>query len=321
LSSLSSENPVAQRKRTINRKKGKGRGRRPLVGLLLTILLIVVAFYLLEQLREKVTLPPPAPEQASERSKLPPRPGTPAVQQRVTSALPAAPPARTRQKSTGPGSLAIIIDDMGSSVDEARTLLAIGQPVTFSIIPGLPKARAVAEAAQARGGEVMLHLPMQPKDYPQRRLEDNGLLLAASDAELNQRIDQYLREVPFAVGANNHMGSGFTESSEKMRTVLTALKGRGFFYVDSMTTARSVGYSLARQLGMEAATRNVFLDNVQEVRAIRDQLEKAAELARKKGSAIAIGHPHPATLQALAAAMPQLARDGITFVYASEVVR
>jgi polysaccharide deacetylase 2 family uncharacterized protein YibQ len=117
------------------------------------------------------------------------------------------------------------------------------------------------------------------------------------------------------------MGSRFTEDRPKMLTVLNFLKGKGLFFIDSKTTPFSVGDKLAREMGVPAAARNVFLDNEEDVEAIKVQIEKLAGMAKKTGSAIGICHPHKTTLQALSATLPVLRREGITFVYASTLVR
>ena len=166
----------------------------------------------------------------------------------------------------------------------------------------------------------MVHLPMEPKGYPQRRLEKNGLLLSLSDDQIDRQVRQYLELVPHAAGANNHMGSRFTEDSAKMLPVLQVLKQKRFYFLDSKTTPLSVGYSLAHEVGIKSAFRNVFLDNVQEVGAIRTQLQQAAQIARKRGYAIAICHPHKATIEALFQVIPELKAEGITFVKLSQVV-
>ena len=166
----------------------------------------------------------------------------------------------------------------------------------------------------------MLHIPMEPKGYPQRKLEKDGLLISLSDEEIARQLRRYLELVPHAVGANNHMGSRFTEDTSRMLPVMQLLKQKGLFFLDSKTTSLSVGYSLAHELGMKSASRNVFLDNVQEVGAIRAQLQLLAQVARKRGSAIAIGHPHKATIEALTQALPLLSAQGITFVKLSQVV-
>jgi uncharacterized protein len=219
------------------------------------------------------------------------------------------------------GTVAIIVDDMGSSLKEADELLSIGIPITFSIIPGLQKVKGVAEAAKASGRDVMIHIPMEPQGYPKQRLEANGLLVAYSADELVSRSEKLLEAVPDAVGANNHMGSRFTESEEKMSPVLGVLKKHGLFFIDSRTTPHSKGFELSRKLGLKSAARNVFLDNEQDVAAIKKQLNAAAGMARKKGGVIAICHPHPSTIAALKEAVPELKKTGIRFVPAGELVR
>lgn len=237
----------------------------------------------------------------------------------VVPFVPRATPKK-RQPAAGEGSIALVIDDMGATLQELTALTALGVPITFAVIPQLPHAREVAAAAHERGYEVMLHLPMEPKGYPQRRLEQGGLLLSLSDPEIERQVRRSLEQVPHAVGVNNHMGSRFTEDQAKMLPVLQILKERRLYFLDSKTTPLSVGYSLARELGVKSVSRNVFLDNVQEVGAIRAQLEQAAAIARKRGSAVVIGHPHPATIEALSRAVPGLKAEGITFVVLSRLV-
>ena len=222
--------------------------------------------------------------------------------------------------ATGSVAIAIVIDDMGSSLQELNTLTSLHVPLTFSVIPQLAHATQVAESAHSRGYEVMMHLPMEPKGYPQRRLEQNGLLMSLTDAEIDGQLRRYLELVPHASGANNHMGSRFTEDSSKMLPVMLLLKERHLYFLDSKTTPLSVGYSLAHEVGLKSGYRNVFLDNVQEVAAIRRQLLQTAQIARKRGYAVAIGHPHPATMEALAQTLPELQSQGITFVKVSQVV-
>lgn len=226
-----------------------------------------------------------------------------------------------RTGADGAGRLAIVIDDMGSSMSEARSLAAIGVPLTFSIIPGLQKYREVASFAAASGIETMIHMPMQSKGWPGRRLESNGLLVSMEDAELQERVAGYMRDLSGAVGANNHTGSEFTEHADKMRVVLETLKGKNLFFVDSVTTPQSTGIRLARELGIKNGRRNVFLDNEQQRGYILGQLNQAIRLAQKNGSAIAICHPHPATISTLASALPGLEHRGITLVHASKLVR
>ena len=286
------------------------------------IIVIAAVFFLLERLkrdRQEKTATGPQP---AGQMQLPPAAHPDYGLNNYTSAR-TAPAAKTGtvHPPLGKGTVAIIIDDMGSSLQEARELLTIHVPLTFSIIPGLPKAKAVAEAARGAGMKVMVHLPMEPQGYPTQRLEENGLLVEFSAEEIAARTEALLAAVPAAVGANNHMGSRFTEQEEKMLPVLQVLKDRGLYFVDSRTTPRSVAFAMAERLGVKTATRNVFLDNEQDVAAIKKQLYAAAKLARAKGGVIAICHPHPATIQALREGLPELQSSGIRFVTAGELVR
>lgn len=312
---------MARKGRAVNRRKPSPGGKKPLIALLLIAILIALSLFLLERFRPKA---PPAPKPAVETGSVQhlPLPDRPApVQQKISSAAAPAPKPQTAVPTfpKGPGRIAIIVDDMGSSMNELQTLLSIKLPITYAIIPSLQHAKRVAEGAHGAGAQVIVHMPMEPEGYPQQKLESIGVLVAMDDAEIEKRVNGYFRSVPHAVGANNHMGSRFTQHADKMEVVLKVLKEKGVFFVDSRTSPTSVGYKVAKSMGLRAGTRQVFLDNVQDEAAIGKQLAEAAAIARKKGAAIAICHPHPATLRALKAYLPELARSGITFVYASEL--
>jgi hypothetical protein len=122
------------------------------------------------------------------------------------------------------------------------------------------------------------------------------------------------------IGTNNHMGSKFTANSKAMHTLLAAVKSKGLFYVDSLTTAKSVGYRTAKELGVKTAKRDIFLDNEQTSPAIQDQLAKLVAIAKKRGTAIGIGHPYPATLKALRAFQTRLLTE-IELVGIHELVK
>jgi polysaccharide deacetylase 2 family uncharacterized protein YibQ len=290
---------------------------------LIVVVLIAAVFFLLERSRRSA---PPGkvvaivhPE-ATSHLQIPPHPK---VQQpsRSSASLPVVKPSRAVvQRHKGTCQVAIIVDDMGSSMSEIQSLLSIGLPLTFSVIPALAHSKGVAVSAHDAGAQVMVHMPMEPEGYPKKRLEEIGLLLAMQDAEVEARVNGYFSSVPFAVGANNHMGSRYTQNAEKMGVVLKVLKEKGMFFLDSRTSPASVGYQTARALGLKCGTRQVFLDNVQNESAIGRQLAEVVAIARKKGGAIAICHPHPATIRLLKSMMPELARSGVTFVHASNLM-
>ncbi|TGU70887.1 divergent polysaccharide deacetylase family protein [Geomonas terrae] len=315
---------MAKKGRAVNRRKSSsGGGRRPLFALLAVAVLIGLTFLLLEWFKKPAppVAPPPKPSVSAPKHLPLPERAAP-VQQKMSTA--AATPALKQHpsalpKAHGPGRLAIIIDDMGTNLQELKTLQSIGQPLTYSVIPSLAHAKDVAEGAHAAGAQVMVHMPMEPEGYPKQKMESVGVLVSMDDEEVAGLVRGYFRTVPHAVGANNHMGSRFTQDAGKMRVVLQVLKEKGVFFVDSKTSPASVGYREAKAMGMKCAARQVFLDNVQDEAAIGRQLAQAAAIARKKGAAIAICHPHPATMRALKLYMPELARSGITFVHASEL--
>jgi polysaccharide deacetylase 2 family uncharacterized protein YibQ len=315
-----------------NRKQNKQGGAHYAALAILALILLAVGSYFVFKARDRAPLPPTT--DLSKGPKIAPQKTAPPVsvtplQQQKTSAKQrpdvVTKPPEIKQievsRESGAGQLAIIIDDMGSSLQEARSLAGIGVPLTFSIIPGLRNYREVASFAASNGIETMIHIPMQSKGWPERRLESNGLLVSMNDAEIGARLDEYMRTIPGAVGANNHMGSEFTENGEKMRMVLNTLKGNGLFFIDSVTSSETVGMRLAKEIGMKAGRRNVFLDNEQNEAYIRGQINQAVRLARKSGRAIAICHPHPVTMQTLASVLPGLQKQGITLVSASQLVR
>jgi uncharacterized protein len=214
--------------------------------------------------------------------------------------------------------LAIIIDDLGSDRAAAEAVFALGYPLTISILPNHEHSAAIAEEAHRRGFQVMLHLPMQSvaNETPEVRELHPGM----PAPEVAAMVDQFLQNVPDAAGVNNHQGSQATADAGLMDELMPVLRDRHLFYVDSRTTAATVAYDAAQDFGVRSAFRNVpFLDDVAQVAAVRKQLELSLRGARQKGEAVAIGHPHPATLQALREVLPQAQAHGVRLVPASEL--
>ena len=218
------------------------------------------------------------------------------------------------------GRVAIIVDDLGRGLKQARQLLAIRQPVTFSILPGEPHAAEVARMAHAAGREVMLHAPMEPQGFPVVDPGDDALLVSYPDEELRERMNALLTRVPHAAGINNHMGSRFTEDERGMAVIMAVLRERRLFFVDSLTSGQSVGTTAARQAGVPILRRDVFLDNVAEVEPIVREIRRLADKARRNGGAVGICHPYPETLKALSQELPRLAGQGIEFVKVAELL-
>lgn len=229
-------------------------------------------------------------------------------------------PTTAISPSISPPRMAIIMDDLGRDTETARRLLAIDLPVTLSILPGTPNAARVAVLGHREGREILIHLPMEPHEYPAVDPGADALLVAQSPEEIRHRVLGYLERVPYAVGGNNHMGSRFTENRSVMAPVLDVLKEEGLFFVDSRTSGRSVAYAMAREAGLPTAARDVFLDNVQQVAAVRAEIRKLATLAGKQGKAVGICHPYPETLEALRLEAPSLREAGISMVPVSALL-
>ncbi len=225
--------------------------------------------------------------------------------------------ARAPEKS--PARLAIILDDLGGDRAAADAVFALRYPLTLSVLPGHPHSAEIAEEAYAHGYQVMLHLPMQ--SLAGEKAEAAELQPGLAPGEVATLVTQMLDSIPHVAGVNNHQGSQATANTELMSALMPVLRARGLFYIDSRTTAATVAFASAQHAGVPAGFRNVpFLDDVAEVDAVRRQLTLSIEGAKKKGEAIAIGHPHAATLQALGEILPELEAQGVRLVFASELV-
>jgi uncharacterized protein len=241
------------------------------------------------------------------------------------------PPSRARLRSAPfePASssapqLAIIIDDLGRDRAPADSLVALPFPVTFSVLPNLPFSTEVAEEAYRRGDEVILHLPMESQSEGEGSEvavpEPAELRVGMSADQVALTVDQMLETVPHAAGVNNHQGSRATADPALMQTLMALLRERSLFFIDSRTTAATVAYDTAESSGVRAASRKVFLDDTATRDAVLSQLDLATRDAMRNGSAIAIGHPHPATIAALSQGVPKLEAQGIRLVFASDLV-
>ena len=221
-------------------------------------------------------------------------------------------------KSSGPR-LAVILDDLGSDRAAADAIFALHYPLTISVLPNHEHSIEIAEEAHRLGFQVLLHLPMQSvaNEHP----EAQELHPRMQPAEVSVLVGQFLKNVPGVVGVNNHQGSQATSDPGLMSELMPVLRDHHLFYVDSRTTAATVAFETAQEFGVRAGFRNVpFLDDVPEVAAVRKQLQLALRGAREKGEAIAIGHPHHATLQALREVLPQAQAQGVQLVFASDLV-
>jgi polysaccharide deacetylase 2 family uncharacterized protein YibQ len=236
----------------------------------------------------------------------------------LRAALPPGPPEPPAPKKQP--RVAIIIDDVGYDRVQAEKFIALNAALTLAILPHSPHQQAIARSAHAQGAEIMLHLPMEPLEYPEINPGPGALLTSMSPDELLKALDENLQAVPYVKGVNNHMGSKLTSHSEQVYQVFSVLKRRGLYFVDSRTTDASVCQPSARLLQLPFAQRDVFLDHVQDPTFIRKQVRELVRIARHKGEALGIGHPYSTTYNVLREMLPEL-RQQIELVPASRLVR
>lgn len=218
----------------------------------------------------------------------------------ITHRLSFAPAPLTPHPEKHQGLLCIVIDDLGEDIHKAKRLAQLEFPVTFSVLPSSTHTRETAALARKHGLELLLHQPMEPKNYPEADPGPGALFVDMNASGIQDTLSRNLAQLPNAVGINNHMGSRFTASSEGMRNTFQKLAKQQLFFLDSLTSPDSVARRIAHQAHIPYLRRNIFLDNTQDRKAIIYQLHKAERMALSRGTAIAIGHPYEATLQAIA---------------------
>jgi polysaccharide deacetylase 2 family uncharacterized protein YibQ len=221
-------------------------------------------------------------------------------------------------KDTSPR-IAIIIDDIGYDHKMALALYDLHPNITFSVLPFSPFGRQISRKLHEKGAQLMLHLPMEPDEYPHVDPGPGAILSQMTPDQLLAQLKKDIADVPFIVGVNNHMGSKLTASADQMNQIFTILKKEKLFFIDSKTAPRSQGKAAARLLKVRFAQRDVFLDNFQDMDYISGQFNQLIGIARRHGSAIGIGHPYQTTLEALGRLLPKIKKK-IKVVRASELV-
>ena len=214
----------------------------------------------------------------------------------------------------GPARIALIIDDLGNGLASGRRAASLPGPVAMAILPYTPHGRAIAGDARAAGKEVLLHLPLEPADY-MGALGPGEISMESSRPDVARVLAQDLASVPHVVGVSTHMGSLLTRHPGHMGWLMEAISTRGgLFFVDSYTTPRSIALRMARERGLPAARRDVFLDDDADPSAIAAAFAQLKAVARQRGSALGIGHPYHETLDFLEQALPALRHEGFEIV-------
>lgn len=271
-----------------------------------------IALYLKSRPAPPAVPPVPVPIAPSPRSPVAPSP------RRAPAPSPRA--AVTPSTSTEPR-IAILIDDLGNDRAALDRLARWPEPVAGAVLPQLSGSATAAEELARSGKEVLLHLPMEPRGFPGVRPGPGVVLVSQTDAEIRRTIADDLASVPRAAGVNNHMGSLATADRRVMDVVASELARRRLFFVDSRTTDATVAAEAAAAMGVPCVSRRVFLDDVQTEEAVTRSFDQLVARARAEGFAVAIGHPHPATLSVLERELPRVGRQGVRLVPVSELAR
>ncbi len=241
---------------------------------------------------------------------------SPAVTSRSLPIIPA--PVKFRRSSRSP-KIAFVIDDVGNNNWCNEQLKALGNKVTYAILPLLPFSRYYGNLSRVTGAEVILHLPL---DTTLDKIPGRGLIVdTMSQEDMLDMLARDLDSVPNYVGVNNHMGSRGTTEREMMTIILTDLKRRNLFFLDSYTTLESVVPSVGREIGLPLLARGVFLDNEDSKPAIRAQLNQLRTVAREKGNAIAIGHYRKNSLEVIAEEIPRFEQEGFEIITLKEMLQ
>jgi len=314
---------MAKQKARPQKKKKKRRSRkndnlkthlkRTFAGLFVLIILVVAAgvitHYLI--LRKQPVQPvgihpavwPPKFEIYPEEKVIPPKP-TPIPLPGLPGKLP---------------KVAIIIDDIGYDRKIADKFLQLDADLTFSLLPYTPSQKSFARKVSKKGLDIMLHLPMEPHEYPQVDPGPGALLTSMSPDELISQLKKNLDAVPGIKGVNNHMGSKMTTVSSQIYQIFTVLKQRELFFIDSRTTLNSLCKPSARLFQIPFAQRDVFIDHIVEPDFIRRQINQLIQIAHNRGEAVGIAHPHIETYTVLRAMLPDLQKK-VRIVPASQIV-
>lgn len=233
-------------------------------------------------------------------------------------------PAWQRYAATAPAAtdnrpwIALVIDDLGLDRKRSARTVALPGPVTLAWLPYAGDVTRQAQSARAAGHELLLHAPMQPQG--RENPGPNALTTDLAPDEIRRRVAGYLALLPEVIGLNNHMGSHFTRDAAAMAPVIAELKSRGLLFLDSRTALDSVAAGVARAADLPHAIRDVFLDNEQSADYVNARLQELEAVARRRGTAIGIGHPHEATLNALEPWLAALAGRGIVLAPLSAIV-
>ncbi|MDH4027953.1 MAG: divergent polysaccharide deacetylase family protein [Nitrospirota bacterium] len=193
--------------------------------------------------------------------------------------------------------VSIVMDDLGNDRRGAIEVMDINNRISFAILPHQEYSRWTAEEGHKRGHDILLHIPMEAtRPF---KLGEGGIYTWMSGQEIVAVLNRAIGSIPHVIGVSNHMGSAFTQDERVMEEFFSGMKGQGLFFLDSLTSPRSIAYKFAKERGIRALRRDVFLDDSGDPAKIRAQWDILVKTARKKGHAIALAHPRENTLKVL----------------------
>ena len=219
--------------------------------------------------------------------------------------------------------LAVVIDDFGYHGEGTEEMLSLSIPFTAAVMPFSAYSKEDAGAVEAAGKEAIIHMPMESLTGKSEWVGEKGIFRYMNEEEIRSRIEEAFSIVPKAVGMNNHMGSAVMEDKQTLKIVMEEVGKRQGFFLDSMTSPKTKGAAVAGEGNVPFLQRDVFLDSTDSLAVVKENIRKAAQVAKDQGSAIAIGHVGPEggriTAQALEALAPILEEEGVQFVFLSEL--
>ncbi|MGR0278248.1 divergent polysaccharide deacetylase family protein [Marinomonas dokdonensis] len=214
--------------------------------------------------------------------------------------------------------IVILIDDLGYNRKGMEAALDLPPEVALAILPSTPFALKTAEVSQQQKRITLLHAPME--NQRELKLGPGGLYANMTEQELKNSLIKDIDSLPGIVGVNNHMGSLLTTKQTSMNWVMETLQERSLFFIDSLTSPKSVAQQTAQDYGLRTVSRDVFLDNIRNEKAIDKQFNRLLKTARSQGVALAIGHPYPETMAYLHKRLQQIDGDGVQLAPLTDIL-
>ena len=221
--------------------------------------------------------------------------------------------------------LALIIDDFGNNGEGTLEMMTIDRPMTFAVLPFMKYTQRDAVNAHENGHEVLIHMPMETSRGKSGGLGNGAIRTSQTSEEIKSLVQTAIKDVPYAIGANNHMGVIASSDDRVVTALISVLKEHGLFIIDSKTTPKSVIYKVAEKQDLFVIEMSLFIDNEKDKELIKDNLRKLSEIAMKRGYAVGIGHVGPLggyeTAHAIKEMIPELEANNIIFTPVSELIR